>query len=47
MTILQYDAGSRGALAYLDAAKELNSRADRLDGAMPDDRASTGTEESR
>lgn len=26
MTILQYDAGSRGALAYLDAAKELNGR---------------------
>ena len=26
MTILQYDAGSRGALAYLDAAKELNTR---------------------
>lgn len=27
MTILQYDAGSRGALAYLDAAREINSRA--------------------
>lgn len=27
MTILQYDAGSRGALAYLDAARELNDRA--------------------
>lgn len=26
MTILQYDAGSRGALAYLDAARELNTR---------------------
>ena len=26
MTILQYDAGSRGALAYLDAARELNAR---------------------
>ena len=26
MTILQYDAGSRGALAYLDAAKEINLR---------------------
>lgn len=26
MTILQYDAGSRGALAYLDAAKEINGR---------------------
>src|SRR5699024_12578725 len=28
MTILQYDAGSRGALAYLDAAQEINSRSD-------------------
>ena len=27
MTILQYDAGSRGALAYLDAAREINERA--------------------
>jgi chromosome partitioning protein len=26
MTILQYDAGSRGALAYLDAAREINAR---------------------
>ena len=26
MTILQYDAGSRGALAYLDAAREINGR---------------------
>ena len=26
MTILQYDAGSRGALAYLDAGRELNAR---------------------
>lgn len=26
MTILQYDAGSRGALAYLDAAREINLR---------------------
>ncbi|MBB1040140.1 MULTISPECIES: ParA family protein [unclassified Dietzia] len=47
MTILQYDAGSRGALAYLDAAKELNSRADRLHSHVEDDRVSTGTEESR
>ncbi|WP_295650145.1 ParA family protein [uncultured Dietzia sp.] len=32
MTILQYDAGSRGALAYLDAARELNGRDPALGG---------------
>ncbi|QMV84279.1 ParA family protein [Corynebacterium hindlerae] len=29
-TVLQYDPGSRGALAYLDAAKELATRCDYL-----------------
>lgn len=29
-TVLQYDPGSRGALAYLDAAKELATRGDYL-----------------
>ncbi len=33
MTILQYDAGSRGALAYLDAAREINSRRGPVVGA--------------
>lgn len=41
MTILQYDAGSRGALAYLDAARELNSRSN------PTIEASGDLEESR
>jgi chromosome partitioning protein len=35
MTILQYDAGSRGALAYLDAAREINDRGSAgSDGAL-------------
>ena len=29
-TVLQYDAGSRGALAYFDAAVELAERGDYL-----------------
>lgn len=32
MTILQYDAGSRGALSYLDAARELNGRVQSAPG---------------
>lgn len=36
MTILQYDAGSRGALAYLDAARELNERDAEPFPAPPD-----------
>ena len=50
MTILQYDAGSRGALAYLDAARELNGRSDRvaaLDGAGASESSASGTEEMR
>jgi chromosome partitioning protein len=50
MTILQYDAGSRGALAYLDAARELNGRSDRvaaLNGAGASDSSASGTEEMR
>ena len=42
MTILQYDAGSRGALAYLDAAKEINSRSDRVGTAAETDHEQTG-----
>ncbi|WP_240341473.1 ParA family protein [Dietzia sp. Alg238-R159] len=40
MTILQYDAGSRGALAYLDAAREINARGGP---AGPGDLVSTPT----
>ena len=29
-TVIQYDPGSRGAMAYLDAAKELALRGDYL-----------------
>ncbi|MFN3338723.1 MAG: ParA family protein, partial [Dietzia sp.] len=47
MTILQYDAGSRGALAYLDAAKELNSRAERLASTAKISSAASGAEENR
>ena len=46
MTILQYDAGSRGALAYLDAARELNGRDPagvHVEGnGTPDDEDRTG-----
>lgn len=48
MTILQYDAGSRGALAYLDAAREINRRSDRVSGTPArsdtDSEAATGTD---
>ncbi|EYT65627.1 chromosome partitioning protein [Dietzia sp. UCD-THP] len=47
MTILQYDAGSRGALAYLDAARELNDRSDRLVSHSDGTLDSAGTEGSR
>src|SRR5699024_233226 len=40
MTILQYDAGSRGALVYLDAAREINPRGGP---AGPGDLVSTPT----
>lgn len=40
MTILQYDAGSRGALAYLDAARELNGRGGASSG--PSGRGANG-----
>lgn len=45
MTILQYDAGSRGALAYLDAAREINSRA--VGGAGSDDDRGSGAVSER
>ena len=44
MTILQYDAGSRGALAYLDAAREINGRgvtSRRARDRGPDDRGAS------
>lgn len=48
MTILQYDAGSRGALAYLDAAREINRRSDGAPGTPAgsgtDTEAATGTD---
>ncbi len=53
MTILQYDAGSRGALAYLDAAREINARrkaveADSLASTAPAGEAKgNGPEENR
>lgn len=47
MTILQYDAGSRGALAYLDAARELNGRSDRIDQSDDAGAVSRSVEETR
>lgn len=52
MTILQYDAGSRGALAYLDAARELNDRAMQgadasTAGGSKDLSDASGSEENR
>lgn len=44
-TILQYDAGSRGALAYLDAAREINGRSDRVGSASVN--SGRGPEEKR
>ena len=32
MTIIQYDPGSRGAMSYLDAGREIGLRAERATG---------------
>ncbi|WP_305852981.1 ParA family protein [Georgenia sp. TF02-10] len=49
-TVLAYDAGSSGALAYLEAAQEIAERAEEDgsgegDGARPDQGVQTGTSE--
>ncbi len=46
-TVLTYDPGSRGAMSYLDAARELAVRGAARDTARPDDRRADDEKESR
>jgi chromosome partitioning protein len=46
-TVLAYDPGSRGALSYLDAAREIALNRGTLDRGYPDDGHSGANEVSR